>query len=97
MFGTHKPVSSGTHVTQTLTASVYTHSAYGDVDFLVVQVESADVRYTVDGTTDPTSTTGFLLRAGDSDTIPYSMGREPRFLGNGAKLQIQAMAMRNAV
>lgn len=85
-----KPESIGSHIKETLTASVYTPTApAGDADFMRVSVETAAVRFTDDGATDPTATTGTQLAVGTTINIPYTPGRMPRFLGNGAVLQIQ--------
>lgn len=91
MTGQFKYEAVGEHMREVLSSSVFTPDdpPTGDCDALIVHFETAAVRVTINGETDPTSTVGFPYAVGDSDILPYSQGKMPRFLGNGAVLQLQ--------
>lgn len=63
----YRPNTTTAHQRLTVTGSAATLASLGltmsaRTEGIVIQVEDGDLRYTVNGTTTPTSTVGFLLR-----------------------------------
>jgi hypothetical protein len=81
---------NGAHFTQALSASVFTLTVQPGSAAVLVQAVGNSARITLDGT-DPTASSGFMLRAGDQPTLIAVTGHILKFIqaGVGAAIEYQ--------
>lgn len=75
---------------RTAVDTVQTLTAPANANVLLLQAEDASIRYTIDGTTNPTSDIGFLLEASDAEIrLDLYYGCSIKVLGVGASVNYQ--------
>jgi hypothetical protein len=83
-----QPCKSETHTTNSSLSAAVTLNPPSDAQALIIEAFTQNVRFTVDGATDPTNAIGFLLEAGERIVLPATQIRVIE-VTSGAEIEYQ--------